>query len=183
MKKLFTLTLALLLAIGMMAQEAVAITEAAAPDQQPALRFGYFSYEAAVKAMPEYAEAMNSLQQLRDTYDAELQRAEQDFSRKFNEFVEGQKNFPENILLKRQKELQQLMEESLKFKTEAQQLLTQSEAELMQPLYNRLNTVIAKVGADKGYAFMLNTDNNTCPFLNPAMADDCNQTIASELAK
>lgn len=180
MKKIFVLTFALLLAINMMAQEAVAISESPAA---PAVRFGYFSYEAAIKAMPEYAEAMKAMQELKNTYDAELQRAEQDFSRKFNEFVEGQKSFPENILLKRQKELQQLMEESLKFKAEAQQLLTQSEADLMQPLHNRLKAVIAKVGAAAGYAAMLNTDNNACPYLNPAMADDCNQTIAAELNK
>lgn len=180
MKKILSLTFAILLAVGMMAQEVAPATEAPAP--QP-LRIGYFSYDAAIKAMPEYAAAMTALQELKSTYDAELQRAEQDFTRKFNEFVEGQKSFPENILLKRQKELQQLMEESLKFKAEAQQLLSQSEADLMQPLYTRLNAVLAKIGTEKGYAFIINTDNNACPYLNADMAEDCNQIIATELAK
>lgn len=180
MKKFFSLAIAILLAVGSMAQEVASVSEA--PAAQP-LRIGYFSYDAALKALPEYAAAMTAIQELKDTYDAELQRAEQDFSRKFNEFIDGQRSFPENIMLKRQKELQQLMEESLKFKAEAQQLLAKSEADLLQPLHSRLSAVLAKVGVEKGYAFILNTDNNSCPYLNADMAEDCNQIIATELAK
>lgn len=180
MKKIIVLSLSLFLVLVAAAQTENADSTVAV--QQ--LRFGFISYSEAIKAMPEYESAMTSLQDLKDSYDKELQRAEQDFSRKFGEFVEGQKNFPENILLKRQKELQQLMDESIKFKAEAQQMLTQSEQELMQPLHDRLKQVLAMVGTEKGLAFILNTDNNAYPFLNTnTVAEDCTDAVVAKLAK
>ena len=96
--------------------------------------FGYLSYGEALKQMPLYADAQKSLEQLKTTYKQELDRSEQEFSKLFEEYVDGQKSFPENILLKRQKELQQLLEQTLAFKDETQRLLTNAEAELMLPV-------------------------------------------------
>ena len=98
--------------------------------------------------------------------------------------MEGQKDFPENILLKRQKELQQLMDESIKFKDEAKKLLTQSETELMAPLYDRLKSVLREVGIEHNYSFILNTDNNAYPFINTTgEGEDCTGIVKAKLQK
>jgi uncharacterized protein YqeY len=102
----------------------------AAQESTPTKKFGYLSYDAVLKAMPSYAEAQKSFNDLKASYAKELERSESEFSKQFAEYVDGQKTFPENILLKRQKELQQLMEQSLTFKQEAQQLLDKAEKEL-----------------------------------------------------
>ena len=117
--------------------------------------FGYLSYDAVLKAMPSYAEAQKSYGDLKASYAKELERSETEFSKQFAEYVDGQKSFPENILLKRQKELQQLMEQSLKFKQEAQQLLDKAEAELMQPVHQRLKEALYKIGMQKGDFLLL----------------------------
>lgn len=129
-------------------------------------QFGFLSYKEVMKAMPEYTQAQNSLEKLKQYYDQEMERAEQEFSKKFSEFIDGYKSFPENIMLKRQKELQQLMEQSLKFKDEAQQLLNKSEQELMKPVYERLNNAIKRIGTERNYSYILNTDANAYPFIN-----------------
>ena len=49
-------------------------------------------------AMPDYAVAQQKLSDLRAQYNAELQRVEQDFNTKYEEFLEGQREFPETIL-------------------------------------------------------------------------------------
>ena len=79
----------------------------------PKPKFGYLSYSEVIKLMPEYVRAQEKLNLLQQRYDEELARADNEFNLKFSEFLEGQKNFPENILLKRQKELQDLMEKNL----------------------------------------------------------------------
>ncbi len=177
MKKLILLIAVVMTTVCMSAQ-----SEAEA---QPAatLKFGYVSYTEVLKAMPEYAEAQQSLAELRATYDKELSRSEQEFSRQYSEYIDGQKSFPENILLKRQKELQQLMEQSLSFKAEAQQMLANAEKELMTPVYDRLTEHIHAVGLAKGYAFILNTDGNACPFVNPAMGENATIAILEEIKK
>ena len=104
------LLIALLACAGFMsAQDAVPSvpqSEAQATAAAPSHKFGYLSYNEVMLAMPEYTQAIKSLEELKNTYDQEMVRAEQDFTKKFTEFLDGQKSFPENIMLKRQKELQ-----------------------------------------------------------------------------
>ena len=135
-------------------------------------RFAYISYGEVLKSMPAYAAAQKSLADLRANYDNELKRTDEEFSKQFAEYVDGQRTFPENILLKRQKELQQLMEQGLEFKEEARRLLAQAEVELMQPVHKQLKEVIAKIAKERGYAFVLNTDNNAAPFVDGELGDD-----------
>jgi len=152
-------------------------TAVAATAAQPAVRFGYLSYDSALVAMPEYALARQSVAELRAKYDAEVKRVEDDFNTKYEQFLEGQKSFPETILRKRQNELQEIMERNVKFKSEAREQLRLSEEATMQPVHKKLAERIARLGKERGYAFILNTDNNSAPYINPMLGDDLNQTI------
>lgn len=142
--------------------------------------FGYLSYNDVLHAMPQYQQAMNSLEELKKTYDQEMERSEQDFSKKFTEYLDGQKTFPENIMLKRQKELQQLMEQSLQFQKEAQELLTKAEEELMDPVHTLLKDAINAVGKKHNYAYMLNTDVNAYPYIS-SDGENCTDAVLIQL--
>ena len=135
-------------------------------------RFGYLSYGDAVKAMPEYAEAQRSLAGLKAQYEAETKRSEDEFNAKYQDFLQGQKTFATSILKKRQAELQELMLKGVQFKQEAQRLLAQAEADIYAPLYKKLDAILAKIGAERGYEFILNTDNHALPYINPAAGED-----------
>ncbi len=186
MKKILTL-IALLSCACIHAQEAelTASNQAATPAPQVIVQsqhFGYMSYNEVMKAMPEYDQAMQSLAELKKTYDEEMTRAEQDFSKKFAEYIDGQQTFPENIMLKRQKELQLLMEQSIQFKKEAQELLTKAEANLMEPVHKRLKDAITAVGKEHSYAYVLNTDANAYPYINgDGEAEDCTDAVLTKL--
>ena len=168
MKKLFLLMM-LVAGMAIHAQNTPSQPTSAAASE---LRFGYLSYNDVLHAMPQYEKAQQTLASMRASFESELKRSEDDFSKQFAEYVEGQKSFPENILLKRQKELQQLMEQSLQFKKEAQALLEKSEAEVMAPLHAKLNDVIHRIGMERGYAYVLNTDNRAFPFINGDLGTD-----------
>lgn len=86
------------------------------------------------------------LADLKSKYDKEAQRSEEEFQRKFAEFLQGQKEFPENILLKRQHELQDLLTKSIRFKEESQKLLVQAEKDLQADMLYLLNEAIRAVG-------------------------------------
>ena len=144
-------------------------------------RFGYLSYNAIFQAMPEYEVCRQKLADLKSKYDKEAQRSEEEFQRKFAEFLQGQKEFPENILLKRQHELQDLLTKSIRFKEESQKLLVQAEKDLQADMLYLLNEAIRAVGVERGYAYIINTDGNTCPFINPAVADDVTNYVKEKL--
>ena len=144
-------------------------------------RFGYLSYAAALQAMPEYAIVQKKMADLCQQFQAETLRVEDEFNRKYEEFLEGQREFPKTILQKRQTELQELMERNIKFKENSQEELSNTEKNLMAPLKIRLIETIGKIGRDRGYAFIVDTDNQALPFINPAMGDDVTQLVQNAL--
>lgn len=142
---------------------------------------GYLSYSQLLKMMPEYAEAQEKLSELQTKYDDELKRSERDFTRRFAEFIEGQKDFPENIMVKRQKELQELMEKSIEFKEEIKKLLNHARKDMLQPVKERLNTLIAEVGNELELEYVLNTDRDTYPFINKTKGIDISELVISKM--
>ena len=59
---------------------------------QGELKFGYLSYNVVMQAMPEYAAMQSSMAELREKYEAEQKRVEDDFNKKYEEFLDGQKS-------------------------------------------------------------------------------------------
>lgn len=145
------------------------------------VKFGYFSYEEAFRSMPEYAIVQANLNDLRAKYDAETKRVEEEFNRKYEEFLEGQADFAPTILQKRQTELQELLKKNVAFKAEAARLLQQAEADAYAPLRERLSKVLKEIGEGNGYAFILNTDGDACPYIDPEMGEDVLQMVKEAL--
>jgi outer membrane protein len=118
---------------------------------------------------------------LRSAFNAEMQRVEDEFNRKYEDFLDGQKDFPRTILLKRQTELQEMLQKNLAFKQQLQQELKDTEAQLMAPLRIHLNEAIATIAREQGLALVINTDANACPFIEPAMGVDVHETVVKKL--
>ncbi len=144
-------------------------------------RFGYLSYEAALKSMPDYTIVQQKLSDLRQQYQDETLRVEDEFNRKYEEFLEGQREFPKTILQKRQTELQELLDKNLEFKEHSRMELEKAEQDLMAPLKIRLIEVLGTIGRQRGYAFIVDTDTKALPFINPAMGQDLNQQVQDAL--
>ena len=165
MKKLF-----LLIVLGVLSLTANAQT-----------RFGYFSFDNVLKSMPDYVMAQRSIDDLRQKYDAEMKRAEDELNSKYEEFLDVQKDLVPAILRKRQAELQEMMQKNINFKNESQRLLKQAEADAFAPVKNKLYNALTKVGQAQGYAFILNTDGDACPYVNPEMGEDATELIKEAL--
>ena len=131
--------------------------------------------------MPDYALVQQKLTDLKAQYQAEAKRVEDEFNRKYEEFLEGQRDFPKSILQKRQTELQELMQKNIAFKNSGLEQLAKDEKEAFAPLYAKLNATLAKICAEKGYAFIIDTDIKAVPVVNPLMCEDINQAVQDAL--
>lgn len=147
--------------------------------QQPVI--GYFSYDAAIKAMPEYVTVQQTINDLRVQYENEIKVAQKEFTDKYEMFLEQQSKMATAIREKRQSELQILMERNEAFRAESKQLLKNAEDEAMKPLYDKLGNVLKELGEANGYFVILNTDNNACPYLNSTYATDINALVVEKL--
>lgn len=152
-----------------------------AQDNPAVPRFGYLSYSTVYRQMPEYAQAQSDFAALKEKYEAEARRSEEEFQRKFAEFLQGQKDFPASILKKRQAELQELMDKSVSFRDESRRLLLEAEGLMQAPVEARLNQALQAVGAAQGLLFIINTDGNACPFVHPEAGIDVTPLVLSQL--
>ena len=169
MKRLASIILFMCVFLGVSAQE------------NNTMKFGFLSYEAALQSMPDYTLAQNKLAELKAQYQTEAKRVEDEFNRKYEEFLEGQREFPKTILQKRQSELQELMDKNIAFKQQGLAELARAEQEAMAPLRIKLIEALGKIGRERGYAFIVDTDQKAMPFINPAMGEDINQTVQDAL--
>ena len=158
----------------------IALT-ASAQDSTAVIRFGYLDYQQALQSMPQYASVQQKMAEMRKQYEAELQRVTNEFNRKYEEFLEGQREFPKTILQKRQTELQELMTRNVTFKEESRRQLAEAEREALAPLKARLAETVARIAGGRGLALVVNTDSDACPYINPEMGEDLNQIVTNAL--
>lgn len=145
------------------------------------VKFGYFSYNRILHAMTDYISAERGVADLKAQYDSETKRAEDDFNAKYVEFLEEQDKLAESIRQKRQAELVDLMEKNAAFKEQAKQLISDAERKALAPVRTKLNTAIKEVGKERGYAFILNIDDNGVPFVNSEYGEDATAAIEQKL--
>ena len=144
---------------------------------------GYLSYDSVLTAMPQRTIVEKQMEELATQYDTELKRVEDEFNQKYEAFLDGRKDFPRTILLKRQTELQQLMERNVEFREKSRQELQQARDEAYAPLRQLLSKAIAIVAKRHQLAVVVNTDANACPFIDPNLAIDIHQEVELELSK
>lgn len=170
-------------AVGVQPSAAAAVQHAATAvtPQQRSPFVGYLSYRAVYELLPEYAQAQADFAELKAKYEAEATRSEQEFQRKFAEFLSGQKDFPPSIMRKRQLELQDLMEQSISFREQSRKLLADAERQMQQVVCQRLDAAIRKVGERMGLLFVLNTDDHALPFVHPLASVDVTAEVKKEL--
>ena len=142
---------------------------------------GFLSYDSALVSMPEYAIAQQQIAETRQAYDDEMKRVEKEFNDKYEEFLENRKDYPRTILLKRQTELQELLEKNIAFKNQSRKELQQIERQILAPLRIRLNETIATIARQQQLTMVVNTDSNACPFIEPMQSVDLNEAVIRAL--
>jgi outer membrane protein len=115
--------------------------------------------------------------QLREQYEAEQKRVENDFNKKYEEFLDGQASFPKTILQKRQSELQEMLDRNIEFKKQSQKMLSEAEANMMEVIKTTINMAVNIIAQERGYAFVLNTDKEAVTFINPALGEDITEAV------
>lgn len=144
---------------------------------------GYYSNTKVLASMAEYRQAMADVEQLKAQYEREIERAEKEFNTKYEEFLDNVTTLAPSIRRKRQVELQQTMENNVKFREEARRLLKQAEADAIQPVQQRINDALRTVASEHSIDLIINTDSNACPFISPTIGTDITNVIVETLRR
>mgnify|MGYP002513412374 CR=1 FL=1 len=111
----------------------------------------------------------------------EAQKSEHDFQQKFEEFMQGQKDFHKTILEKRQNELQNLLETNASFRLKVQKLLAEAEKEMIANVMTEMNEAINVAAEERGISIVFDTDGDSVPYMVKGLAVDLTNSVLSIL--
>ena len=138
MKKLIVLLL-MILPLGAIAQE---------------VKIAFVKTQEVFMAMPEVSGMEKQMADLNEKYRVELKQMQDEYQKKYSDFVAQQDSLTENIKLRRMQEIQDIQERMDNFVQVAQQDV-QKKQELLQPIQQKLHEAIQKVGEEKGYTYII----------------------------
>lgn len=139
MKKLIVLLL-MILPLGAIAQE---------------VKIAFVKIQEVFMAMPEVSGMENKMADLNEKYRVELKQMQDEYQKKYSDFVAQQDSLTENIKLRRMQEIQDIQERMDNFVQVAQQDVQKKQQELLQPIQQKLHEAIQKVGEEKGYTYII----------------------------
>ena len=144
-------------------------------------KFGFYSHKEVLMAVPEYLLAIEEFELLKQRCNAEIERNEQELTRKYVAFLDGQQDFPEPILRKRQKELQQMVDNSVLFRDRLKVWLSQAKDSLLAPCNERVDIALAKVCERMELAYAINSDELMYRYVNPKYGEEITPLVLEEV--
>lgn len=145
-------------------------SEMAAQDMQ-SLRIGYVNTTELLDALPEKKEAAAALDDLNRKYKEELSLMQNDYNKKYSDFITYQSSMGENIKLRRMQELSELEKSINNFVKVAQSDVESHERQLLEPLREIVKKAIGEVGLENNITCIYDIASPTVVFLTPNAID------------
>lgn len=143
--------------------------------------FGFFSLADVMDALPEYSVAQNDYNSLLERCDSEVARGEEELTRCYVSFLDGQRSFPEPILRKRQKELQDLVDRNVVLRDQLKEWLAQAHDSLFTPIIANIDKAVERVCLRNNYAYAIDTDKAAYRYVNPNFGVDITDLVIQEV--
>ena len=139
MKKLIIFLL-MMLPLGVFAQES---------------KIAIVNTQEVIQAMPEFATMQKQMADMEAKYKNEMQEMQDEYNKKYSDFVAQQDSLTENIKMRRMQELQDMEQRTQNFIQISQQDFQKKQGELFTPIQDKLKNAIKAVGDEKGYTYIL----------------------------
>ena len=147
------------------------------------LKFGHINAQEIITVMPEFTKAQNDIQTLEKQLTAELQRTQEEFNKKYQEFQQAiaKDSLPPNIAERRQKELQDMMQRQEQFQQDAQQQMQKAQNDARAPIYQKLDNAIKAVGAAEGVVYIFDLARTSIPYVNESQSINLTNKVKANL--
>lgn len=119
------------------------------------VKIAFVKTQEVFMAMPEVSAMEKSMADLNEKYKGELKAMQDEYQKKYSDFVAQQDSLTENIKLRRMQEIQDIQGRIDNFMQVAQQDVQKKQQELLQPIQEKLQKAIQDVGAEKGYTYII----------------------------
>ena len=119
------------------------------------VKIAFVNTQEVFMAMPEVSDMESQMADLNEKYRAELKSMQDEYQKKYSDFIAQQDSLTENIKLRRMQEIQDIQGRMDNFVQVAQQDVQKKQQELLQPIQEKLQDAITKVGDENGYTYII----------------------------
>lgn len=146
----------------------------------PQVSVAYVNTTEILDQMPEKVQATQQLLTLSENYEKELALMQNDYNKKYSDYITYQVSLSENIKLRRMQELTELEGKINQFMELAQKDIENQEKTLLDPLKEKINNAIYAVGIEQRYTVIYDLANPGIAFVSPE-AVNANPSVKSKL--
>ncbi len=133
-----------------------------------------------INSLPDKKSATERLNKLSDNYKQELQIMQNEYNKKYSDFITYQDNLAESIKLRRMQELTDLESRIQNFTKLAQKDIEEHEQLLLDPIKQKVNNAIEAVGIEQNFTVIYDLDDSGIVFVSPS-AVNANALVKSKL--
>jgi outer membrane protein len=136
-----------------------------------AQKFGHISAEQLLQAMPEYDSAQNKIENLRSSYDDEIERIQVEINKKIEDYNKNEATMSNLIKEAKASEIQEMQVRLQNFAQTAQQDLQQQSMVLIQPVMDKARKAIEAVAKEKGLIYVFDLSQGNPVYTSPESLD------------
>lgn len=140
----------------------------------------YINSDELLEEFPERKQATEHLLILSEEYKRELELMQNEYNKKYSDYITYQASLAENIKLRRMQELTELENRMQEFMEMAQKDIEFQEKERLEPLRQRIKEAIFAVGIERNYIVIYDLADHAIAFVSPR-AEDANPYVRQKL--
>ena len=131
---------------------------------QATLKFGYIDSNEILSLMPETDSLQNEFKNYANNLDSQLKVMGQEYQQKVTEYQQNVNTMSDLIRQTKEKELTDLQNRIQAFQQSADQDLQAKQAELFNPLIEKIKNAIGEVGRENNYTYIFDVGTGSLVF-------------------
>ena len=128
-----------------------------------AQKFGHIKSADVLTVMPEFTKAQTDIQAMQKQYEDEMKRATDELTKNILNINRNKPTFLRTFRKDARKNCRNYREKGMQFQQDAQQQLQKSYADMMEPIYKKIEDAIKAVGQEGGYTYIFDLNRTEIP--------------------
>ena len=122
-----------------------------------AQKFGHINTQELFAMMPEVNQVRLKMDTINNQYENQLASMNEEFQRKYQDYVSQEATMADAIKQIRQQELQEMQQRIQLFYQTAEQDIQRKQQELLTPVHEKMTKAIKAVGEREGYTYIFDS--------------------------
>lgn len=142
------------------------------------MKIAHTNVDLIVSQMPELRAADNEMNTFGRKLEEQIRAKEADMQKKREELEARVASMTEEQMIAAQQDWQNTMRSFQEFQSSAEEQFNKKRADLLQPIYEKVQKVIEEVAKENGYDYVINDANGQVILFGPKEHDITNKVFA-----